>query len=273
MPVKAKLNSLYSTLPPAERRVADFVLKNDDKAMYMTITELASAAAVSLPSVTRLAKKLGYQGFSDFKIALASGSANLVKGAAKELLDDDSDEDFVEKLMLGQLRAIESTTLTLDKEQLCSLSERIVHARRVVFFAVDNSSSVCTNICSDFIRIGLDSVIMSDPSCMLRYAARLGPEDVFFGVSRTGLTQCTLECLGIAKRKGAVTAFMSNLINSPAAEIADYFFCSSRLEEIYRFCGLETNCAQKAIMEVLSIVTARKLGKFPKEEYVRLLTE
>ena len=33
MPVKAKLNSLYSTLPPAERRVADFVLKNDDKAM------------------------------------------------------------------------------------------------------------------------------------------------------------------------------------------------------------------------------------------------
>lgn len=55
MPANNKIRSAYVTLPSAERKVADFILDNPDRAMRMVINEIAEAAGVSVPSVTRLA--------------------------------------------------------------------------------------------------------------------------------------------------------------------------------------------------------------------------
>ena len=63
MPANNKIRSAYVTLPSAERKVADFILDNPDRAMRMVINEIAEAAGVSVPSVTRLARRLGYKGF------------------------------------------------------------------------------------------------------------------------------------------------------------------------------------------------------------------
>ena len=62
MPANNKIRSAYVTLPSAERKVADFILDNPDRAMRMVINEIAEAAGVSVPSVTRLARRLGYKG-------------------------------------------------------------------------------------------------------------------------------------------------------------------------------------------------------------------
>lgn len=75
MPANNKIRSAYVTLPSAERKVADFILDNPDRAMRMVINEIAEAAGVSVPSVTRLARRLGYKGFLDFRVALAGGAA------------------------------------------------------------------------------------------------------------------------------------------------------------------------------------------------------
>ena len=74
MPANNKIRSAYVTLPSAERKVADFILDNPDRAMRMVINEIAEAAGVSVPSVTRLARRLGYKGFLDFRVALAGGA-------------------------------------------------------------------------------------------------------------------------------------------------------------------------------------------------------
>ena len=71
MPANNKIRSAYVTLPSAERKVADFILDNPDRAMRMVINEIAEAAGVSVPSVTRLARRLGYKGFLDFRVALS----------------------------------------------------------------------------------------------------------------------------------------------------------------------------------------------------------
>ena len=95
MSTTLNLKAAYQSLSPAERRVADYVLENPEEASHMTIDCLAANAGVSLPSVTRLTKKLGYSGFSEFKIALA-GSVAAKTGRAQKLalLDDDTDTEF-----------------------------------------------------------------------------------------------------------------------------------------------------------------------------------
>ena len=59
MPARMKLSSVYSTLPHAEQKVADFILEDPDRAAHMVINEIARCSGVSVPSVTRLARKLG----------------------------------------------------------------------------------------------------------------------------------------------------------------------------------------------------------------------
>ena len=78
MPANNKIRSAYVTLPSAERKVADFILDNPDRAMRMVINEIAEAAGVSVPSVTRLARRLGYKGFLDFRVALAGEGYNRI---------------------------------------------------------------------------------------------------------------------------------------------------------------------------------------------------
>ena len=84
MSTTLNLKAAYQNLSPAERRVADYVLENPEEASHMTIDCLAANAGVSLPSVTRLTKKLGYAGFSEFMIALA-GSVAAKTGRAEKL--------------------------------------------------------------------------------------------------------------------------------------------------------------------------------------------
>ncbi|MCH5278270.1 MAG: MurR/RpiR family transcriptional regulator [Christensenellaceae bacterium] len=272
MPARMKLSSIYTTLPPAERRVADFILSDPDAASRMVITDIATGAGVSLPSVTRLAKKLGYDGFMDFRVALASSRSVIHSIIDEPISINDSDQVFIHKLMVGQMRAVESTLRVLNKEMLCELADKMIASNRIVWFGVGNSLSIVTGINDYLVRIGIDSMIMHEASFMRTYAKHLGIGDLFFGVSRTGVTKRTLDCLRIAKEHGAATAFMTNFTNSPAEDLADFFICTSRMDELYRLCGIETNSAQKALLEVLSALIAKKIGHICEEGFIELLT-
>ncbi|CAM04112.1 RpiR family transcriptional regulator [Saccharopolyspora erythraea NRRL 2338] len=54
-------------LTPAQRRIAAYLLANVDTAAYLTSVELAEAAAVSQPSVTRFVALLGFDGYGHFR--------------------------------------------------------------------------------------------------------------------------------------------------------------------------------------------------------------
>ncbi len=57
-------------LTPAERLLADALLSDYPVAGLQSITRLAEAAGVSTPTVVRLARKLGFEGFSEFQDTL-----------------------------------------------------------------------------------------------------------------------------------------------------------------------------------------------------------
>ena len=117
MPAKMKIRSAYATLPSAERKVADFILENSERATRMVINEIAEAAGVSVPSVTRLARKLGYSGFLDFRVALASGTSSMELRKNTTILPEDSDETVIEKTYRRREES-ESFYLSLEENRV-----------------------------------------------------------------------------------------------------------------------------------------------------------
>ncbi|WP_336708727.1 MULTISPECIES: MurR/RpiR family transcriptional regulator [unclassified Cedecea] len=61
-------HAAIATLNGLEMMVYNFVIKNKDKVMYMTIRELADAAGVSTTTVLRFCRKLNCEGYSEFRV-------------------------------------------------------------------------------------------------------------------------------------------------------------------------------------------------------------
>ena len=77
--VLVKIRSLYHSLPKAERNVADYILQNAERAPHRSVHEFAKAGSVSVASVSRFVRKLGFAGFKDFKLELARDTTVAVR--------------------------------------------------------------------------------------------------------------------------------------------------------------------------------------------------
>ena len=65
-----RIKACLPSLAPAEQRVARLVLADPRAFASLPITELASRAHVSKPTVVRFCRSVGYDGLSDFKLKL-----------------------------------------------------------------------------------------------------------------------------------------------------------------------------------------------------------
>ena len=61
-------HSAIASLNNLEMMVYNYVIKNRDKVMYMTIRELADAAGVSTTTILRFCRKLNCEGYSEFRV-------------------------------------------------------------------------------------------------------------------------------------------------------------------------------------------------------------
>lgn len=263
MPAKMKIRSAYPTLPTAERKVADFILENPSKASLMVINEIAEAAGVSVPSVTRLARKLGYDGFLDFRVALASGTTSIESLKSEPIRSSDSDDEVVEKVFLSSMRAMEDTLKALPKNKLSTLAQKAVRARRIYIFGSASSEFLARDVAYQLNYMGYDATPVSDPLVMEVLASRFTVDDVFIGISRSGRTKLLLDALKAAKASGTYSAFVSNYINSPAANIADAFFCTSGVDDMKGITGRESNITILGLFSAFVVLMARKTAPQP----------
>ena len=267
-----KLSSVYSTLPPAERKVADFILANPDEAAHMVINEIAHHAGVSVPSVTRLARKLGYSGFMDFRVSLASSTSSIRTNIKLPITSEDPDDVLIQKLMYGHMAAIESTLRVLDTEKFSELAERMLDCDRVVWFGTGNCVDIANAFSESLCRMDIDSTVVVNRSTMRTYASRMKPGCIAIALTKTGKTQRTLDSLRIAKENGATTVLVTNLVSSSGEQYADYFFCTSRQDELYRICGFETITSFSALFETLLTLIEKKKGFNSKAHFLETMT-
>ena len=102
----SKLNELVASapLPPKLRAVADYVINNLDTCRFLTAIELAEAINVSYSTVIRLAKKLGFSGYPDFR---NGGNANYEideKAFVKDMNEFLKQRNISAKFMVGKDR-------------------------------------------------------------------------------------------------------------------------------------------------------------------------
>ena len=70
--VFTKIDSEYYQLTSAEKKVADYASRHQQKTQYMSISELAEEAGVAEATISRFCRRLDYKGYNAFKLAVAN---------------------------------------------------------------------------------------------------------------------------------------------------------------------------------------------------------
>ena len=82
------IRTQLDTLSKSERKVAQAVLRNPQRAIAENITALARNAHVSEPTVVRFCRAIGYHGWREFKMKLAQGLALKLGPELREKMQD-----------------------------------------------------------------------------------------------------------------------------------------------------------------------------------------
>jgi len=73
-----RIRSEYSSLPPSEKKVADYVLENPENIIYLSVSELADKVNVSDSTIIRFCKNVGFKGYQEFKLFVAQSSVEKI---------------------------------------------------------------------------------------------------------------------------------------------------------------------------------------------------
>jgi len=222
-----RIRMMMPHLTPMEARVVETMLGRRDFDGTTSLKEIAEDAGVSEAMVVKIAKKLGFSGFRDFRTGLVDYNSLPSADLHRELSPDDSGAEIVQKVFRTSMQALEETLAILDPKAFDQAAAYIHNARQRDFYGIGGSAQIARDVAHKFLRIGIRTSVFDDAHMMLMSASLLGPEDVAVGFSHSGSTTAVLEPLELARRQGARTIAITNYGGSPIADIADVVLCST----------------------------------------------
>ena len=73
--VFSRITQEYYQLTASEKKLATFVVANGQRSQTMSISELAAACGVAEATISRFCRRMGYRGYSVFRLAIAAATA------------------------------------------------------------------------------------------------------------------------------------------------------------------------------------------------------
>jgi RpiR family transcriptional regulator, carbohydrate utilization regulator len=253
----ARIEASASSFSKAEQRVAAYVRRHRDRVPFQSVHEVSHGAGVSVASVSRMVRQIGYADFKEFKIGLAQELSSPVSAIYAAIGTGDSDADVVRKVFGANVQSLQNTLKMLNIADCARAAQLLSEARRVVLFGIGTSGNVSRDAALRLSHLDIPAEAYPDPYEMLIQATRLRKGEVAIGISHSGRSSSTVDALRLAKRNGAVTIGISNFLRSPLHDASDLFFCTSFPERGVKSAALSAVTAQICLTDALYVLTAR----------------
>ncbi|WP_435168917.1 MurR/RpiR family transcriptional regulator [Falsirhodobacter sp. 1013] len=258
-----------------ERRLAALVLEDMEFATNASITDLATRAGVSPPTVTRFCRRLGCASFSDFKVQLARSpyvGLRYLKPESQSSSVAEVAEDVVTKAQnaLFQMhRALDLSAVEKATTLLCGAG--MIHA----FGSGGNSAMVANELQNRLFRLGCRIAASNDHGMHLMLAAAAQPDTVVIGSSFTGRNAELVRSFRLLAERGIPTIALTQSA-SPVAEAANIVIAIDLPEGQNIFRPSSTRFAFLAVVDVIANMVAyadrpkaQRLLRGIKEQLIR----
>lgn len=194
-----KLNEL-------ELGVYNYVMTHRDEVMHMKIRQLAANAHVSTTTVLRFCTKMGYEGYSDFKLQLKIEKEN--KALNNLSKRDDELQDFFKLVRKQEFQ-----------HNLLACAQMFQKVPRLFFFGMGSSGMMAQYGARLFSTVGIDTLNIEDSFYPLPETAN--ESTILIVLSVSGETEMMLQLVSRLKAKGVLIVSITNHETSTLAKISD----------------------------------------------------
>lgn len=256
--VAAQIRMRMPSLTPLEGRVASAILDRKDINEATPLKEIAIATGVSEAMVVKVAKKLGFAGFREFRQGLVDYNRSDTAALHSEILAGDGAGEIVQKVFRTAMQALEETFAILDLNAFDRATDFIFRARQRDFYGLGGSAQIARDVSHKFLRIGIRSNVFDDAHMMAMSASLLGPEDVVVAFSHSGATSAVLDAVDLARSNGARIIAVTNYVESPLAGMVDVLLCSTAQNAPLLGENATARIAQLNVMDALFVAVAQR---------------
>lgn len=216
----ARIRAALNELTPAERRAAETILANPQAMIGWSLADTARFAGVSEPSIIRFCRRLGFEGYSDFRLEFAQAMALIRENGQPRLVaDDDPIKTSIIDNCNRAISAINDLAHDIDSPAVSQAVDIIVNARNIELFGHGGSGFLAGEAQYRLAHLGIACVAYSDPALQMFSAMALRPEDAIIALSFSGVTTLMMPNLEIA-RKAGVRIITLSPTGSPLARMA-----------------------------------------------------
>lgn len=208
----------------ASRKVAEAIVNDPWAILGMTIYEVAEVADVSLPSVTRFSRAVGYPGFRELVQGIAQSLGRIESKDLEDLHKVDGREDVIPGLVGAvarrQIDALQTAARTIDQAALQEAAEAIAHAPRTTIIGHGGAYVPALAMAIKLNWAGIPAYA-STPDLYSNQAMAVTEDDVVIGISHQGRTKEVIEMLRLAGGFGATTISVTTVPSSPLGTVAN----------------------------------------------------
>ncbi len=225
--VAERIRSKFESLTRAERQLANVLLENYPVSGLGSITAVAEASDVSTPTVARMARKLGFQGFPEMQATLRAELEETISNpiAKHDRWAENAPDthilnrfaDAVMENMRQTLRQLNPDDFNAVVKLLCDLDRSVY----VVGGRITRSLADYFFTHMHVIRNGMTQVA-SNANTWPHYVLNMKPGDVLVMFDIRRYERDILQLAKMAKSRGIVLVLFTDQWGSPAAKHAEH---------------------------------------------------
>ena len=214
-----RIEERYSKMSKGQRRLADYVRENYDKAVFLTAAKLGETVGVSESTVVRFAIQLGYKGYPGFQKALEE----LVRTKLNSIQRMEvtygriSQSEILETVLHSDIEKIKQTLDVIDHKAFNLAIDTILNARKIYVIGI-RSCAPLASFFSFYLNLVCDNVTpvtTNSSSEIFEQLIRIGEEDVIIGISFPRYSMRTLKALEFASNRKAKVITLTDSVHSP----------------------------------------------------------
>ncbi|WP_434998306.1 MurR/RpiR family transcriptional regulator [Vibrio scophthalmi] len=264
MSITNKLVSKRTQLSTNGVKIADWVLANTEQAMALTSQEIANVIGVSQSSIVKFTQRIGFKGYSQFKLALAEEVSRKQTLQAAPLHTNisvnDSTRTIIQKLVKAKTEAIFKTSDALDCERFDDAITQINSANKVQIVGMGASALSAKDLGYKLLKLGILAITEMDSHVQIGMARTLTSNDVQVVFSFQGNTKEINLAAETAKEKGATVIALTSPQKSVLRNIADICLDTVADESAHRASSMAARTAQQVIADAIFITLVKLRG-------------
>jgi len=224
--VLKRINESYRTLSKHHKTISDYIASNLEKVVDMTVNELAEETNTSVATVLRLTEVLGYDGYSQFRVAIQ----NLTKTQLTTLQRihmrgfETYSFDGVKEILKMDMQNIKATSDALNEDTFQTVLEKIIDAERIYIIG-SRTTSMLVEYLSYYFNLllnGKAKLIQDNIHEPFEQLMNITPNDVALVLSFPRYSAKTYNYLRYCKKRETTVIGITDLPSSPIYPLCDY---------------------------------------------------